>query len=119
MSHTFQPYRTLSKLLSSQAKALEVEDTQKLWALSPLIDKYSEQVSGQESELQHLPSQERELLRHLLTDIQQQIASNQEGWKRYRSQLAEARSLLRGTRRFAQEVSSLSSPRRPRFQQTG
>ncbi len=119
MSSAFQPYRTLTKLLHSQASALEVKDTQKLLALSPLIDKYLGQVSEQESELQHLAPQEKELLRRLLTDIQQQITSNQEGWKHYRGELVEARSQLRETRRFAQQVSSLSSPRRPRFQQTG
>ncbi len=119
MSKAFQPYRTLTKLLHSQAKALELKDTQKLEALSPLIEKYSGQVGDQESELQHLTSQEKELLRSLLTGIQQQITNNQEGWKRYRGQLAEARSNLRETRRFAHQVSSLYSPRRPRFQQTG
>ena len=95
MSTPFRPYRTLSKLLGSQAEALEVKDTQKLLALSPLIDKYSGKVAQQESTLQELTSQEKDLLRRLLKDLQQQIRSNQEAWKHYRGQLAEARSILR------------------------
>ncbi len=119
MSNAFQPYQTLTKLLQSQARALEVKDTQRLEAIRPLIEKYSGRIGEQESELQHLTSDEKVVLRRLLTDIQQQITSNQEGWKHYRGELAKARSQLRETRRFAQQVSSISSPRRPRFQQTG